>query len=71
MRLVTCQAADDAFGQALALARRRNADHELAFTVAAMAARARRNGTQVDQSLIDEAVPMQRRLGVVDDLSTA
>lgn len=62
-------AADTAFGQALELARRRKADHELTFTVAAMAARARRNGQLMDAALVSEAIPLQRRLGVVVDLA--
>jgi class 3 adenylate cyclase/tetratricopeptide (TPR) repeat protein len=62
-------AADLAYSRALELARRRKADHELAFTVAAMAARARRTGTPVDPELIRETIPLQQRLGVlVSDL---
>lgn len=62
-------AADAAFAAALDLARLRKANHELAFTVAAMAARAQRNGTRLDRALVTEAIPLQRRLGVVVDLS--
>ncbi len=62
-------AADAAYEAALDLARRRKAGHELALTVAAMADRQRRTGKPMDPALIQEAVPLQRRLGVVVDLS--
>ena len=61
--------ADDAFAESLASARRRHADHEFAFTIAAMSQRARRVGEQIDPDLIREAIPMQRLLGVVIDLT--
>lgn len=61
--------ADRAFAESLASARRRHADHELTFTIAAMSDRARRGGRQVDPELLREAIPMQRRLGVVIDLT--
>jgi tetratricopeptide (TPR) repeat protein len=61
-------AADAAFADALDAARRVKAHHEVAFTVAAIASRARRRGTTVDPALVLEAVPLQRRLGVVIDL---
>jgi len=61
--------ADDAFAESLASARRRHADHEFAFTIAAMSQRARRDGVSVDPELLREAIPMQRRLGVVIDLT--
>jgi class 3 adenylate cyclase/tetratricopeptide (TPR) repeat protein len=63
--------ADAAFDRSLETARRRGADHEVAFTVAAMAARACAGRPPVDPSLVAEAVPLQRRLGLVVDLVAA
>jgi tetratricopeptide (TPR) repeat protein len=60
---------DAAFDAALDLARRRGASHDIAFTVAAMIARTRRTGRMVDPDLIGEALPIQRRLGLVIDLA--
>jgi hypothetical protein len=60
---------DAAFGESLAVARRRHADHEVSFTVSAIAAKARESGTPVDPALLREAIPIQRRLGVVVDLA--
>jgi class 3 adenylate cyclase/tetratricopeptide (TPR) repeat protein len=60
--------ADAAFDRALDIARRRGADHEVAFTVAAMAERAAAGRRPVERSLLAEAVPLQRRLGLVVDL---
>src|SRR5581483_5449810 len=61
--------ADQAFEQALALARRRGADHEVAFTERAMVARAGVIGRRVDPAVIAELVPLQRRLGIVVDVT--
>ncbi|MBV9293112.1 MAG: AAA family ATPase, partial [Frankiales bacterium] len=61
--------ADRAFAQALDLARRRGADHEVAFTERAMVTRARGLGRTVDPALIAELVPLQRRLGIVVDVT--
>lgn len=60
---------DAAFDQALALARRRGADHELTFTVAAMTMRSREAGRAMDPALVAEVIPLQRRLGLVIDLT--
>jgi hypothetical protein len=62
--------AELAYQRSLDMARRRHAAHELAFTVAAMAQRARRAGHRVDPALIEEVVPLQRRLGLVLDLTS-
>jgi hypothetical protein len=62
--------AEGAYQRALELARRRHAAHELAFTVAAMAQRARRAGYDVDPALVAEVMPLQRKLGLVLDLSS-
>jgi class 3 adenylate cyclase/tetratricopeptide (TPR) repeat protein len=64
-------AADAAYDLALDLARRRGADHDIAFTVAAMVARAAIVGRAVDPALVAEAAPLQRRLGLVLDLTAA
>jgi class 3 adenylate cyclase/tetratricopeptide (TPR) repeat protein len=61
-------AADTAFARALDAARRRNAAHEVAFTVAAMAGRARKVGQRIDPALVVEVGGLQRRLGLVIDL---
>jgi len=63
--------AESAYQRSLEIARRRHAAHELAFTVAAMAQRARRAGSSVDPALVEEVVPLQRRLGLVLDLTSA
>jgi hypothetical protein len=60
---------DAAFAESLGAARRRQADHQLTFTIAALAERARNAGTPIDLDLIREAIPIQRRLGVVIDLA--
>jgi class 3 adenylate cyclase/tetratricopeptide (TPR) repeat protein len=62
---------DIAYGKALEVARRRGAAHEIAFTVAAMSARAQLTGQPMDQALVAEAIPLQRRLGLVLRLDTA
>jgi tetratricopeptide (TPR) repeat protein/ABC-type cobalamin transport system ATPase subunit len=61
--------AEVAYRRALDTARRRHAAHELAFTVAAMAQRARRIGQDVDPALVAEVAPLQKKLGLVLDLS--
>ncbi len=63
--------AESAYQRSLEIARRRHAAHELAFTVAAMAQRARRAGSSVDPALVEEVAPLQRRLGLVLDLASA
>ena len=62
-------AADQAFERALAVARQRGAAHEIAFTVAAMAERARLAGRAFDGALLAEVRPLQRRLGLLLDLT--
>ena len=62
--------ADVAYGHALDAARARGAAHEVAFTVAAMASRALRTGRTVDPALVAEVRELQRRLGLVIDLTT-
>ena len=47
------------------MARRRGAAHEIAFTVAAMSSRAQLSGQPMDQALVAEAIPLQRKLGLV------
>lgn len=61
--------ADLAYDRALAVARQRGAAHEIAFTVAAIAERTRRAGRAVDEALLAEILPLQRRLGLVLDLT--
>ena len=61
--------ADLAFDEALAVARHLHAGHELAFTVAAMAARTHPQRRPIDLALIEEIMPLQRRLGIVIDLT--
>ena len=63
--------ADAAFERALAVARQRGAAHEIAFTVAAMAARTRLAGRVFDEALLAEVRPLQRRLGLLLDLTDA
>jgi class 3 adenylate cyclase/tetratricopeptide (TPR) repeat protein/ABC-type cobalamin transport system ATPase subunit len=63
--------ADLAYEHALTVARQRGAAHEIAFTVAAMAERTRNAGLRVDDALLAEARPLQRRLGLVLDLTAA
>jgi class 3 adenylate cyclase/tetratricopeptide (TPR) repeat protein len=58
---------DVAFARALEVARRAGAAHEVAFTIAAMS---RRAGRPVDQALAAEVIPLQRRLGLVLDLTS-
>jgi class 3 adenylate cyclase/tetratricopeptide (TPR) repeat protein len=62
-------AADAAFERALAVARQRGAAHEIAFTVAAMAQRTRLAGRVFDEALLAEVRPLQRRLGLLLDLT--
>jgi class 3 adenylate cyclase/tetratricopeptide (TPR) repeat protein len=64
-------AGDYAYEQALDAARRRGAAPEVAFTVAAMSERARLAGLAFDPALVAEVVPLQRRLGLVLDLTAA
>jgi tetratricopeptide (TPR) repeat protein len=61
--------AELAYERALTVARQRGAAHEVAFTVAAMAQRRRRAGLPVDDALLAEVRPLQRRLGLVLDLT--
>jgi class 3 adenylate cyclase/tetratricopeptide (TPR) repeat protein len=61
--------ADVAFERALEAARRRDAAHEVAFTITAMAGRARREGRELDPALVTEVGVLQRRLGLVIDLT--
>jgi hypothetical protein len=61
--------ADMAYEHALTVARQRGAAHEIAFTVAAMTQRKRRAGLRVDESLLAEVRPLQRRLGLLLDLT--
>jgi class 3 adenylate cyclase/tetratricopeptide (TPR) repeat protein/ABC-type cobalamin transport system ATPase subunit len=61
--------ADLAYDRALVVARLRGAAHEIAFTVAAMAERTRRSGRTFDGSLLAEARPLQRRLGLLLDFT--
>ena len=63
--------ADLAYERALKVARERGAAHEIAFTVAAMAERARRAGLGADEALLAEVRPLQRRLGLSLDLTEA
>jgi class 3 adenylate cyclase/tetratricopeptide (TPR) repeat protein len=64
------EAAEMAFVSSIDHARRRGADHEVVLTVRAMAERAGRQGRALDDSLLREAIPMQRRLGLVIDLAS-
>ena len=63
--------ADVAYERALTVARQRGAAHEIAFTVAAMAQRRRSAGLPFDDSLLAEVRPLQRRLGLLLDLTAA
>jgi class 3 adenylate cyclase/tetratricopeptide (TPR) repeat protein len=67
--LGNAQDADLAYEHALTVARQRGAAHEIAFTVAAMAERARRTGQVFDETLLAEIRPLQRRLGLLLDLA--
>jgi class 3 adenylate cyclase/tetratricopeptide (TPR) repeat protein len=62
-------AADSAYAEALELARRRGADHEVVFTVAAMTRRAGAGRRAVDPELLREVAPLLPRLGLVLDLT--
>jgi class 3 adenylate cyclase/tetratricopeptide (TPR) repeat protein len=62
-------AAGEAYAEALAIARRRTAAHEVAFTLAALVARAGRAGEAVDEGWVDEARRLHRELGLVLDLT--
>jgi class 3 adenylate cyclase/tetratricopeptide (TPR) repeat protein len=57
-------ASDNEFSTALALSRRRHADHEIAFTLAAMLDRDRTLGRALDLAVVAELNPLQRRLGI-------
>jgi tetratricopeptide (TPR) repeat protein len=61
--------ADLAYEHALTVARQRGAAHEIAFTIAAMAERTRRAGQVFDEALLAEVRPLQRRLGLLLDLT--
>ena len=61
--------ADLAYERALTVARQRGAAHEIAFTVAAMAQRRRSAGLPFDEALLAEVRPLQRRLGLLLDLT--
>jgi len=61
--------ADLAYERALTVARERGAAHEIAFTVAAMAERTRKAGRGVDEALLAQVRPLQRRLGLSLDLT--
>jgi class 3 adenylate cyclase/tetratricopeptide (TPR) repeat protein len=61
--------ADSSYAEALDLARRRGADHEVVFTVAAMTRRAGAGGQAVDAELLREVAPLLPRLGLVLDLT--
>jgi tetratricopeptide (TPR) repeat protein len=63
--------AELAYERALTVARQRGAAHEVAFTVAAMAQRRRRAGLPFDEALLAEVRPLQRRLGLLLDLTEA
>jgi class 3 adenylate cyclase/tetratricopeptide (TPR) repeat protein len=63
--------ADLAYERALTVARQRGAAHEIAFTIAAMAQRRQLAGRTFDESLLAEVLPLQRRLGLLIDLTTA
>jgi len=61
--------AELAYEHALTVARQRGAAHEIAFTVAAMAQRRRKAGQLLDEALLAEVRPLQRRLGLLLDLT--
>jgi class 3 adenylate cyclase/tetratricopeptide (TPR) repeat protein len=63
-------AANDAYAEALAAARERGATHEVAFTQAALVARARRAGQEVDPAWVAEAQQVHEALGLVLDLAS-
>ena len=65
------ESADAGYDRALELARARSADHEIAFTIAAMVARTRPGGRSVDPGLITESQQLRQRLGLLLDLSAA
>lgn len=60
---------DREFEQSLALARARGAGHEVAFSLGAMAARSRRRNTDLGPAERGELRALQRRLGLVIDLT--
>jgi tetratricopeptide (TPR) repeat protein len=60
---------DVAFDQALVLARRRGADHEIGFTLAAIMNRSRDHAAALEPALVNELGALQRRLGLVVDLT--
>jgi tetratricopeptide (TPR) repeat protein len=64
-------AGDAAYARSLELARSRGADHDLVFTVTAMARRRRLGGPAVDPALLAEVAPLGARLGIVVDLTDA
>jgi tetratricopeptide (TPR) repeat protein len=61
--------AELAYERALAGARRRGAAHEIAFTIAAIANRARNASQPVDEALLAELGSLQRRLGLLPHLT--
>jgi class 3 adenylate cyclase/tetratricopeptide (TPR) repeat protein len=61
---------DRSYAQALDLARQREADHEVAFAIAAMIARGPSTGRAVDPALVDEVGVLRQRLGLVIDART-
>ena len=65
------ETAEIAYDRALELARARGADHEIAFTIAAMVARSRHGGRPVEPALIAESRQLRQRLGLLLDLSAA
>jgi class 3 adenylate cyclase/tetratricopeptide (TPR) repeat protein len=54
-----------AYGRSLEIARQRNAGHDVAFTLTAIAARARAAGQPVDPSWLTEVTELGRQLGLV------
>jgi tetratricopeptide (TPR) repeat protein len=62
-------AAGTAYAKALDLARRRGADHDVAFTILAMARWSRRGGPPVEATLLAEASRLCSRLGLIVDIT--
>jgi hypothetical protein len=63
------EAADQAYADALALSRKRNAVQEIAFTLTALITRSRARGLAVDPAWVSEARELSKKLGLVVDLT--